>query len=208
MPDGDVVHIKMGSLFTTSYEAICENELTAEEKADLVAIDLKKVLKLFGNKPVSLLMGNANTLHASQGSVDPLERIHTLDDRARMLRGHRRGIAIALDVSKTLVLDAMDNISIQDWRYESAYRYTSRILRSEFIEHDPLVDVHKKVSPSEFRFRVNELMSLIEHHLKSFSKQIARQSSVQRLSVERLSDPEVNTYADFSSDALIKSLGE
>lgn len=204
MPDGDVVYTKMGLLFKTSYESVCKNELTAEQKADLIALDLKKVLKRFGNKPISLIIGNANTIESLQGSIDPLERIHALDDRARMLRGHRRGTAIALDVSKTLVLDAMENTPIPNWRYESAYRYTFRTLRSEFIEHDPLVDVYKKVSPSDFRFRVNELMPLIEHHLKSFSKQIAYQSSIQRLSVERLSNREVNPYADYSSDSLIE----
>jgi hypothetical protein len=197
MPDGDVVYYHVGGAFAHAYRELCEGHFSEEHVTASIAKALRKTLKCYGNQPIALV--NRVFVDVSQAVIDGIkiqyaEESKIIDESARDLMGHRRGMPLAVDTCKEYVLNISTEATERNQLEDVVGCYVSKVLAADFWERLPLVNHHNNADPEFIEERLRKVRPLVVSEIDHIVHQICKSGNVDRLSkkrrVENISPPD------------------
>lgn len=193
MPDGDIVHHRVGRGFVRAYRELCESHFSDEHVTASIAKALRKTLRFYGNAPVELLQRVFKDVSGAVGQGDRIRysaESEIIDDTARELMGHRRGMALAVDACKEYVLDVSEQTTAKNSLDDVIESYVSKVLAADFWERMPLVHHHDNADPEYVGQRLEQVHSLLQPEIEHIVSQISRSGNVNRLRKKQQSKPD------------------
>jgi hypothetical protein len=193
MPDGDVVYHKVGGGYTDVYHALCQEHYSAEQVANMLAAALQRGLKRYGYQSINLLMTtfeDVSSALAKGTGLDATQESFIIDDVARGLMGHRRGIPLAIDACKDYVLSLAEGTISQPNAYEMVRNYVKRVLAADFYERLPLTHHYDNADPVRVERRLEQVRQYLDGNITSIVAHIVNKRRVDRFPKVRVDTPD------------------
>ena len=184
MPDGDVVYHGVGRGYIAPYKELCEGRFSDEQIAADLAKSLRNGLKRYGNPPVNIIFETVDDL--AQGvergiHLDVSEESRQIDDCAHRMMGHRRGMPIAVDACKSLMLASAAGEGTEQALHDTVRDYIERVLNADFVERLPLHNLHDKADPEEVAQRLKRVLHHLVPEIDSMVANIVKNQNVDGL---------------------------
>jgi|GEM_PF-1899160 len=193
MPDGDIVYFGVSPSYAKAYKALCQSYFTPEQVAKITAKAMRKGLNRYGNPPLSLITqtfsGIADAI-ATGTPIHPAEESYMIDDMARTLQGHRRGIPLAVDTCKAYVMKVCQDDADPSSIKTSIREYIQRVLDADFIECLPLLKHHNDVDPEFVEQRLEQVRPYLALEVERIVAQLAKNPDVTALRKARRASTE------------------
>ncbi len=196
MPDGDIVHKRLGRLYQESYKWLCEGKASLGECARVLLKALCKDIAQKGDLPIKLAKEIGITLdktinHGRENvlinwaslSVEIDKLVHQCDGRPDL---------------KELILRAVKGL-INDFRYERVVdsqnisieivkRYMIEVYDSSFKEKIPLIPEHYVgIDQIHLNQSINDMEPSIIATINQWAKQVIINGGVKKLRLPRFS---------------------
>lgn len=190
MPDGDIVHNKLGWRYQKPYKSLCEGKASTSECAWAVMKALKEDLKQKGDIPVVLAQRMGEKLSqlviesGKNGSVDWTSLSMKLEKIAQQANGSHYLKELVLSAGKSFLQDLRygREVDIKSASEIIVRRYMNKVYESEFKERIPLTSTHHAgIDGVVLTNRIEQSESDIKAGITNWAKQANRDGSVAKL---------------------------
>lgn len=191
MPDGDVVYYGVSPAGASAYNALCQ-DLSSEYQAGMLAKFIRKTLKQYGNPPLSLAAHTAadvaNAISAG-GTLNAAQESCLIDESARELHGHRRGMELSVDACKACIMIGVEIDRASFLMGDMLREYMVRVLYADFVERLPLLNHHNDISPDMIDQRLERLRPHLNREIERMVAQLVKKPDIRSLRKERSASP-------------------
>lgn len=188
MPDGDRIYGKLTQAYEKPYEQICEGYFNDDIIAWNVLDAVKGDLKRYGEEPIVLIRQVVQRIQVLPRepllklTVDWNRERQGIERFARMSKGNRRGLDLAVEACKRYLHELQFCSGAADHTFALVEAYMQRVYEANFEERMPLGEHHNGVDQSMVYTRLEVLRPLVLNGLSGFASQVARRGKVSRLS--------------------------
>ncbi|HUN06262.1 MAG TPA: hypothetical protein PLQ56_06660 [Aggregatilineales bacterium] len=184
MPDGDKVYYGVSREFAEAYGVLCDGYFGEEQIAVKIAKGLCIRLKRYGNPSIDLVNYVYADLSGAMASgivIQAEEESYSIDQLARTLMGHRRGIPLAVDACKSYVMRiAEDNHREMDV-VTLLRTYVLRVLEADFYERLPLLNHRNDVTQEFIEDKLERVRPYLELEIERVVSHIVKNGRVDGL---------------------------
>ena len=205
MPDGDRIYNRpQGQGFNQSFEMMLDGRPLSKIAFRLQAALAARIRK-YGNEPRQLIEQVSEIIRSSEILLSNGEELNVdeanlqISCTAEQFLGHRRGMPLALDATKAILLDLVaarnDATTIQ---FSVAVEYLWRIYDADFSESLSL-DIqrtHPHIQQADVNDQLAELRIELEPVVKDFASRFLRVSDVKKFKRSSRDDINFDNYSD------------
>ncbi|XGV86903.1 MAG: hypothetical protein ACAF42_15365 [Limnothrix sp. BL-A-16] len=194
MPDGDIVHNRLRTLYQRPYKWLCEGNATSDECSRALLESLKRDLIQKGDLPIRLCQSMADMLDQALtssnelGSRDYADLSMNFDKLVQQSDGRPDLKELALRAGKSVICDLRygQKMDIDNLSFSLVFRYINEVYESEFKECIPLTfEHHAGIDQVTLSERIKEIEPKLRDGISKFSKDAINKQSIANLSLPR-----------------------
>ncbi|MDY6783696.1 MAG: hypothetical protein SW833_14335 [Cyanobacteriota bacterium] len=190
MPDGDIVHDRLGQLYQKPYKWLCEGKASIGECARAVMKALKEDIKRKGDLPVILAQQMADRLNQivnnsnRNSSVDWVAVNKEFEKIVQQAQGGHYIKELTLCASKRVLHELRYNekVNINDASESILFQYMNEVYKSGFVEGIPLTSAHYGgIDKATLEKRIEEIKTDIDATINTWVKKINEDGGVSKI---------------------------